>query len=57
MANMMFDLIKQDLEALEKQLLEAVKSPVELVTEIGTHLVTAGGKRLRPAMYLSLIHI
>ena len=51
MANMMFDLIKQDLEALEKQLLEAVKSPVELVTEIGTHLVTAGGKRLRPAMY------
>ena len=48
---MMFDLIKQDLEALEKQLLEAVKSPVELVTEIGTHLVTAGGKRLRPAMY------
>lgn len=52
MSNHMFDVIKQDLEVLNEGLVEAVSSPVELVNEVGTHLVTAGGKRIRPALCL-----
>lgn len=32
-------------------MLSIVRSPVELITDIGMHLVEAGGKRLRPALY------
>ena len=49
-SNQMFDVIKGDLEILEQGLQEAVTSTNELVTEVGMHLVTSGGK-------LSLIHI
>ena len=52
MPNSMFDVIKGDLEVLEQELVTAVASSVELVTEVGTHVVTAGGKRLRPALCL-----
>ncbi|WP_338625447.1 polyprenyl synthetase family protein [Selenomonas sp. TAMA-11512] len=48
----MVRLIQKDLEMLEEELLRAVVSPVDRITEIGTHLVKAGGKRLRPALYL-----
>ena len=48
---MMFDIVKKDLKELEEVLLGVVTSPVPLITEIGTHLVKAGGKRLRPALY------
>jgi heptaprenyl diphosphate synthase len=50
--NAMFDVIKKDLEVLEEELLQAVSSEEELVNEVGTHLVTSGGKRLRPALCL-----
>ena len=46
----MFDVIRSDLERLEETLVEAVKAPDDLVTEVGTHLVTSGGKRIRPAL-------
>ena len=52
MPNAMFDVIKKDLEVLEGELLQAVSSEEELVNEVGTHLVTSGGKRLRPALCL-----
>lgn len=53
----MFDVIKWDLEQLEEQLIEAVSSPEDdLVTEVGTHLVTSGGKRIRPALCLLAAH-
>ncbi len=52
----MFDVIRSDLEQLEQELLLAVESPQELVTEIGTHLVTSGGKRIRPALCLLAAH-
>ncbi len=52
LSNHMFDVIKGDLEVLEEELLAAVAAPVELVTEVGTHLVQSGGKRLRPALCL-----
>ena len=52
MSNPMFDVIQSDLEELNEGLIGAVSSPVELVNEVGTHLVTAGGKRIRPALCL-----
>lgn len=52
LSNHMFDVIKSDLEILEKGLLQAVSSENDLVTEVGTHLVTSGGKRIRPALCL-----
>ena len=51
LANKMFDLIKSDLAELELALQEAVSAPEKIITEIGTHLVASGGKRLRPAIY------
>ena len=52
MSNPMFDVIQSDLDELNEGLIGAVSSPVELVNEVGTHLVTAGGKRIRPALCL-----
>ena len=52
----MFDVIEADLKELNEGLIGAVTSPVDLVTEIGTHLVTAGGKRIRPALCLLAAH-
>ena len=46
----MFDIVKNDLVQLEKEMISVVHSPVELITDIGVHLVEAGGKRLRPAL-------
>lgn len=51
MANNMFDLIKNDLSQLELALQQAVTAPEKIITEIGSHLVASGGKRLRPAIY------
>ena len=51
MASKMFDLIKDDLVQLEVALQEAVSAPEKIITEIGSHLVASGGKRLRPAIY------
>ena len=47
----MFNIVKKDLEVLEEEMLSVIYSPIELITNIGTHLVEAGGKRLRPALY------
>ena len=52
MSNPMFDVIKSDLEQLNAGLVAAVTAKDELVTEVGTHLVEAGGKRIRPALCL-----
>lgn len=51
LATKIFDFIKDDLAALEPALLDATKATTELITEIGSHLVKSGGKRLRPALY------
>ncbi len=47
-----FKLIEDDLSAVESELYSVLKSPVGLITDIGNHLVQAGGKRLRPALCL-----
>jgi len=46
-----FDLIRRELTALESCLVHANYSQVELVNDIGSYLLKAGGKRLRPALY------
>jgi len=51
-SNPMFNVIQSDLDVLNEGLIGAVSSPVALVNEVGTHLVTAGGKRIRPALCL-----
>ena len=56
LSNPMFDVIKGDLERLEEALLDAVAAENELVTEIGTHLASSGGKRIRPALCLLAAH-
>ena len=48
----MFDVIQEDLAALEPALEEAIVSETALITDIGMHLVSSGGKRLRPALFL-----
>ncbi len=50
--NNIFDIVQADLVAVEKALYSTIQSPVDLVNDIGGHLVQAGGKRLRPALYL-----
>ena len=56
LSNQMFGVIKSDLEVLEQGLQEAVTSTNELVTEVGLHIVTSGGKRIRPALCLLSAH-
>ncbi|WP_066636333.1 polyprenyl synthetase family protein [Desulfolucanica intricata] len=48
----LFNEIKDDLKIVEKELHEVVKAPDALITEASTHLLNAGGKRLRPAFCL-----
>jgi heptaprenyl diphosphate synthase len=49
--NSMFEIVKSDLMLLETELLSVIHSPEKLITDISKHLVEAGGKRLRPALY------
>jgi heptaprenyl diphosphate synthase len=46
-----FDLVRDELIAVENELASVIRSQVDLVTDIGSHLLRAGGKRLRPALY------
>ncbi|HML34830.1 MULTISPECIES: polyprenyl synthetase family protein [Sporomusa] len=48
----MFDIVSEDLVAVEEELYSIIQSPVDMVNDIGVHLVQAGGKRIRPALYL-----
>jgi geranylgeranyl pyrophosphate synthase len=42
-----------DRARVEQALLEAVKTPDAYLTEIASHLISAGGKRLRPVMSIA----
>jgi heptaprenyl diphosphate synthase len=44
--------IKEELQAVENELREVVKTDYPILTETSTHLLNAGGKRLRPALVL-----
>lgn len=47
----MFNMVTNDLNLLETELLSVIHSPEKVITDISKHLVEAGGKRLRPALY------
>ena len=48
----LFNVIKNDLKVVEKELQKVVKTTDPLLTETSAHLLNAGGKRLRPAFAL-----
>lgn len=48
----LFNDIREDLQDVERELRAVVQSPNPLLTETSTHLLNAGGKRLRPALSL-----
>lgn len=48
----LFEDIATELQMVEKELSVVVKTPNPLLTETSTHLLNAGGKRLRPALCL-----
>jgi heptaprenyl diphosphate synthase len=52
----MFEIVQKELAQVEAELITVIHSPVSLITEIGGHLIEAGGKRLRPALYLLCAH-
>jgi octaprenyl-diphosphate synthase len=46
-------LVKDDLEKVNRQIIERMQSPVELIPQLAGHLIAAGGKRLRPVLTLA----
>ncbi len=42
--------IQAEMESLEKQLIEQLRSRVPVALEIGAHIMNSGGKRIRPQM-------
>src|ERR1035441_10256550 len=51
-AREIFDLVREDLECVEKAINSDSLASVETVTTIGRYLQQSGGKRLRPALLL-----
>ena len=47
-----FELIQEDLNILEEKLITATTSDKDIINEIASHVIRAGGKRLRPALSL-----
>jgi len=47
-----FDLLKDDLAAIEVEFARQADSPVEVVTDIANYLISGGGKRIRPLLLL-----
>ena len=46
------DLLSEDLDAVNRLILERLHSDVVLVNQVGHHIIQSGGKRLRPLMVL-----
>ena len=51
-AKEVFDLLRSDLIAVERQFAEEAESDVGVVTEIANYLMAGGGKRIRPMLLL-----
>lgn len=48
----LLDVVREDLDIVERELYSVLKSNNQLLTESSSHLFRAGGKRLRPALAL-----
>jgi octaprenyl-diphosphate synthase len=51
-AKEVFDLLRDDLAAIEREFSEQSASPVSVITEIAEYLIAGGGKRIRPLLLL-----
>ncbi len=51
-AKEVFDLIRDDLAAIELEFASQSASPVDVITDIATYLMAGGGKRIRPTLLL-----
>ncbi len=51
-ATEVFDLLKDDLAAIEREFAAQSASPVAVVTDIANYLIAGGGKRIRPLLLL-----
>ena len=49
----LYGLVEADMIATDRMIHERMGSPVELIPELGRHLVDSGGKRLRPMLTLA----
>jgi len=47
------ELVRDDLEACNRLIVERMQSPVALIPQLAAHIVAAGGKRLRPLLTLA----
>ena len=47
------DLVRPDLEACNREIVERMTSPVALIPQLAAHIVAAGGKRIRPVLTLA----
>lgn len=48
----MYSLISEDLKQVNSLILERVKNEIPLISDIVTHIIASGGKRIRPALTL-----
>ena len=48
----MFEPIRADLEAVEREFERQVQSKVDVIPQIGSYIQQSGGKRVRPAVLL-----
>lgn len=46
------DFVAHDLEAVNRDILSKMESPVQLIPQLAGHLIASGGKRLRPMLTL-----
>ena len=51
--NALAALVGDDLEAVNGRILQYMHSPVELIPQLASHIIAAGGKRLRPMLTLA----
>src|SRR5437016_2365003 len=49
----LFALLRGDLERVNRLIVERMHSPVALIPQLAGHIVSAGGKRLRPMLTLA----
>ena len=51
-AKQVFDLLRDDLAAIEQEFTQQAESEVEVITDIANYLIAGGGKRIRPLLLL-----
>ncbi|HML28854.1 MAG TPA: polyprenyl synthetase family protein, partial [Hyphomicrobium sp.] len=49
----LLDLVAEDMEAINRIILDKAVSDVDMIPELAHHLIDSGGKRLRPMLALA----